>query len=126
MKSFTHGICFEDKIMSAENETKKIVAEFIFLTNKSFLGRGNPITIPSRFYAILKENGISETTPAKIRFANGKQIMGFVRVGWRAGGKYYQIRLSTYENDFISNIKLGVKLSVLLINKEGDWFVDLR
>lgn len=104
----------------------KAIAEFAFVINKSFLGRGNPITIPSRFYQALKENGLVDSTPAVINFADGVSIGGSIRIGWRAGGKYYQVRMNGPENLDISRLKLGVTLHVRLLKRAEDWCIDLR
>lgn len=108
------------------NEPPKKIAEFTFVTNKSFLGRGNPITIPSRFYPALKENGLIDSVPATIFFADEAPVTGSIKIGWRAGGKYYQIKANTPENHGITCLKQGVTLRVRLLSQAGAWRIELR
>ena len=117
---------FEGTMIDTKNEPPKTIAEFTFITNKSFLGRGNPITIPSRFYPALKENGLFDSTPASINFADDIPVNGAVKIGWRAGGKYFQIRANTPENHGITSLKLSVTLRVRLLSHGGEWRIELR
>lgn len=113
-------------MIDVSNEQPKKIVEFPFITNKSFLGRGNPITIPSRFYPALKENGLIDSVPAIISFAAEPPITGSIKIGWRAGGKYYQIKSNAPANHGINCLKQGVTLRVRLLIHAGDWRIELR
>lgn len=102
------------------------IADFGFITNKSFLGRAHPITIPSRFYQALKENGLVDCVPAVISFADSLPIEGSIRIGWRTGGKYYQITMKVPENHAITHFKQGVTLHIRLFKQAENWCIELQ
>jgi hypothetical protein len=104
----------------------KAIAEFSFITNKSYLGRGHPITIPSRFYHALKESGLADSTPALVSFADGAPIVGSIHIGWRAGGKYYQVRMNAPENHDLTRLKQGVNLHIRLLKGAEDWNIEVQ
>jgi hypothetical protein len=108
------------------NESSVKVGEFNFLTNKSFFGRGSPITIPSRLYESIKGYGVKETTPALVKYANEDSIKGSIYVGWRAGGKYFQIRVTSSEPSGLSELKLGVSLRVGIYKNDSGWLIEMR
>lgn len=109
-----------------QNEQPKKIAEFTFITNKSFFGPGNPITIPSRFYPLLKENGLRDSAMATIYFADHTPVPGTLKMGWRAGGKYFQIRAKTSNHSGANVFQQGSSLRVLLIKVGIDWRIELR
>ena len=102
-----------------------LIAEFPFVTNKSFAGDSHPITIPARYHQGLKECGLIDSARAKINFRKVSTIEGSIRVGWRAGGRYYQIKMSkTRKIDAIA-AKVGTTLAVRVLKTSEDWLVEI-
>ena len=107
----------------------KVIAEFAFVANKSFVGSGSkPITVPARFYQGFKQNElIMESAHATIAFRDESMIDGNIRVGWRAGGKYYQITTpKSQTNVGINDIKIGTKLFVRVLRTPQDWLIEIN
>ena len=104
------------------------VAEFSFTANKSFVtGGGYPITVPSRYYQLLKESGLLESRPAVVTFRDGPRMGGMIHTSWRAGGRYYQIRVTKSEaTPEIAGVKLGTVLRVRVLRGSEDWLVELK
>lgn len=105
-----------------------VVAEFAFVANKSFIGGGSkPITVPARYYQGLKQNGlIMESVHATIAFQDESMVQGSIRVGLRAGGKYYQIALPKSKADSrINDIKIGTRLFVRVLKTPQDWLIEI-
>jgi hypothetical protein len=105
-----------------------VIAEFVFVANKSFVGIGNrPITVPARYYQGFKQNGlIMESVHATIAFRGESMFKGYIRVGIRAGGKYYQITLpKSQTNIVINDIKIGTRLFVRVLKTPQDWMIEI-
>lgn len=104
-----------------------VVAEFPFVANKSFVsGAQRPITIPARYYPGLKQCALTDSAPAMINFRKESMIEGAIRVGWRSGGKYYQITMSKSQKDVgIDDIKIGKKLIVRVIKRPQEWLIEI-
>ena len=106
-----------------------IIAEFAFLANKSFVGfHHKPITVPARYYQGFKQNGlIMESTHANIKFRDDSMINGAIRVGLRAGGKYYQITvLKSQIKTGINDIQIGTRLFVRVLKGPHDWIIEIN
>lgn len=102
----------------------KTVAEFNFVVNKSFLSY-RMITVPSRFYQSLKENGVLERRPALIEFRGGARMSGSIHTGWRAGGQYYQIKLPAAQA-VIGDVRIGTTLRIRMLKSGEEWLIDLK
>jgi len=104
------------------------VADFPFMANKSFVGiGGRPITIPARFYPEFKQFKVTESAHALVTFRKGPMIEGTIRVGWRAGGRYYQITISKSQQDVALNaINIGTKLVVRVLKNPQDWLIEIN
>ena len=104
------------------------IAEFPFVANKSFVsGRTKPITIPARLYGELRQNGLAEGTPAAITFRKGPRIVGAIRAGFRAGGRYYQITMrASQTSPEADSIKIGARLKVKIIKTLQDWIIEVN
>ena len=106
-----------------------VIAEFAFEANKSFVGGGSkPITVPARYYQGFKQNGlIMESAHATIAFRDEPKFKGNIRVGLRAGGKYYQITMpKSQENIGINDIKIGARLFVRVLKTPQDWLIEIN
>lgn len=106
-----------------------IIAEFVFVANKSFVsGDSKPITIPARHYQTLKQNGlIIESARANIAFRDDSIIDGAIRVGLRAGGKYYQITLPKSRiKTGIDQIQIGSRLFVRVLKTPQEWLIEIK
>jgi hypothetical protein len=106
-----------------------VIAEFPFVANKSFVGSGNkPITIPARYYQDFRQNGlIMESAHATIAFRNESMIKGNIRVGLRAGGKYYQITSNKSQSNVgINDIMIGTRLFVRVLKTPQDWLIEIN
>ncbi|MDP8567968.1 hypothetical protein [Methylophilus aquaticus] len=102
------------------------ISEFEFVINKSFLGRGNLITIPSRFYQAIKENGLNVSTNVILKFMSDPALPASINIGWRSGGKYYQIRINSHNNLNIHKLQLGQILQVRICKFDDNWHVELN
>jgi hypothetical protein len=106
-----------------------VIAKFAFEANKSFVGGGSkPITVPARYYQGFRQNGlIMESAYATIAFRDEPKIKGNIRIGLRAGGKYYQITISkSQENIGINDIKIGVILFVQVLKTPEEWLIKIN
>lgn len=106
-----------------------VIAEFAFVANKSFVGGANkPITVPARYYQGFKQHGlIMESALATIAFRDESRNKGSIRVGLRAGGKYYQITLSrAQEHIGINDIKIGTRLFVRVLKTPQEWLIEIK
>lgn len=103
------------------------VAEFSFVVNKSFIGGGQrPITIPAHHYQSLRQLELKDTTPAGVKFGTHPIAEGAIRVGWRAGGRYYQVTVSKSDaHTALGGVKLGSKLLVRVIRSHERWLVEI-
>lgn len=102
-----------------------IVSEFNFVTNKSFASDNHPITIPARFHQHLKEQGLVDSVRAKINFRKEPPIAGSIRVGWRAGGRYFQITMSKSQETKAIVTESGVTLAVRIMKTPEDWLIQI-
>lgn len=102
-----------------------IIGVFRFVVNRSFMN-WHVITIPSRFYQSLKECDVGETVAAIITFRGGAPMSGSIRSGWRAGGRYYQIKVravgTTRE---LSHLRLDSFLTVRMSKNDEGWRIEL-
>lgn len=104
----------------------KVVAEFPFLVNKSFQSKGRPITVPAIYKQKFKEHGLIDSIHAEILFRNGPVIEGSIRVGLRAGGRYYQITMAKTEASEDINVSMGTKLMVRIMKSEQKWMIEIN
>ena len=104
------------------------VADFPFMANKSFVGiGGRPITIPARFYPEFKQFKVMESAHALVTFRKGPMIEGAIRVGWRAGGKYYQVTVRASQTKAeMDSIKIGATLMVRIVKTMQDWLIEIN
>jgi hypothetical protein len=103
----------------------RICAEFEFVTNRSFAA-SRIITVPSCFGHTLYEHGLVKTTPVTVTFRSTPSRSGSIRIGWRAGGKYFQVRIADDEvDDDVCALKMGTKLSVRVLKDRENWLVEL-
>lgn len=105
-----------------------VVAEFPFVANKSFLGSDRrPITVPARFNQGLKQHALTNPARAMIAFRRDTVIEGAIRVGWRAGGRYYQITMSkSQESIGLGDIKIGTTLLVRVLKTPEDLLIEIN
>lgn len=101
----------------------KTIARFPFVVNKSFCSGSRPITIPSRFYPELKENGITDAVRVKISFQDKFMLEGNLRAGFRAGGKYYQLTIIKSVDSESINVAIGSTLGVRILKDADSWNV---
>ena len=102
-----------------------VIGPFPFVVNKSFKGSSHPITIPSRFYPALKDNGITDSIRVKINFREELIIDGSIRAGLRAGGKYYQITMSKSKLSESIAVDIGAKLVIRVLKTSENWLVAI-
>lgn len=102
------------------------VARFPFIVNKSFGTGGRPITIPSRFYPELKENGIADSVQVKINYQDKFMLEGSLRSGFRAGGKYYQLTMIKSADSESISVGIGTTLIVSIFKVADNWSVEIR
>ena len=106
-----------------------VIAEFTFVANKSFVGCGHkPITVPARYYQGFRQNElIMESAHAKIAFRDESMVEGNIRVGWRSGGKFYQITIpKSHTSVGINDIKIGAQLFVRVLKTPLDWLIEIN
>ena len=105
-----------------------IVAEFTFVVNKSFLsGSQHPITIPARFYPELKKYAFADVAQANISFRSESVTKGAIRVGWRAGGRYFQITMSKAQAAVgIADLTIGTSLRIRVLKTPHDWLIEIN
>lgn len=103
-----------------------VVAEFPFVVNKSFSGESHPITVPASCKQVFKEYGLIESVRAKICFRNGPVIAGSIRVGMRAGGRYFQITMSRSQESDEINLGIGTRLMVRLLKSQQGWLIEIN
>jgi hypothetical protein len=106
-----------------------IIAEFAFVANKSFVGGDSkPITVPARYYQGFRQHGlIMESTHANITFRDDSMVKGNIRVGLRAGGKYYQITSPKSQiKTGIHAVQIGTRLFVRVLKTPQDWLIEIN
>jgi hypothetical protein len=106
-----------------------VIADFVFVASSSFVENGyKQITVPARYHQELKKYGlITESTDATISFRDISMFKGSIRVGWRAGGKYYQIAIpKSQENMGTNDIKSGTRLLVRILKSQQDWLIEIK
>lgn len=101
------------------------VAKFPFVVNKSFGAKNHPITIPSRFYQGLKDNGVTDLVSVKINFRDELTIDGKIRAGLRAGGRYYQITMLKSAASESIAVSIGSTLSIRVLKDQEHWLVEI-
>ena len=101
-----------------------LVAEFKFVVNKSFLPTG-AIPIPHRLVSTLRDGGVGESSSA-VANLRGQSLPATIRSGWRAGGKYYQIRVRWGKSfDIAEAPRVDSTLAVRVKKVADEWHVDL-
>lgn len=105
----------------------EVVASFTFVTNKSFCtARHKPITIPSRICPTLKEHGLGDKVRVRVTYPDSPNLVGSIRAGWRAGGKYFQITATVPSDHGLARLRLETPLEVRLKKCDDDWMVELH
>lgn len=106
-----------------------VVAEFTFIVNKSFLSSNSkPITVPARCYQGFKQNGlIMESAEATIAFRDSSMVKGNIKIGFRAGGKYYQITLQKAQpNVGLNEVTIGARLFLRILKTPLEWLIEIK
>ena len=104
---------------------QKLVADFRFAVNSSFI-KSHVITIPSRWYKGMNEFGLGDAINAAVTYGAGAPMKGSIRSGWRAGGRYYQVRMNSADaNRELGQLRMGAALRVRVLKTAQERLVEM-